>query len=516
GYFQDASDCSRYCICAGGKQAALQRCPAGLIFNNDAKVCDGAYNTTCNGMTIGGPDGEDKVGGTQPFAADRTPSRLNRYSRYSSLSTALPTFVDWRASGVLSPIRDQGVCGVCWAFATTAAVEAAVSISMANSRLFAGRYRGGKSRFSVQQVADCTQTSAVAAASIGGFSYNNAAAAAAAGSAATADTTTGTGTDTTTGGDTTDSGAAASGADATSTDTTSAVNGADSTPPADPTVGTGSDPLENLLSICRPGWPGDALEYVAAVGRLQLDRQYPFLGENGTGQCSAAAPAAPSGVAGGAVAGVAPGGAAAGVAPGGAAAGVAPGGAAGGAPGVAPGGAVTAAGAWAAWQLPAVVRYEMVPASEEALLSAVAAQPVIVNIQSRVASFLSYAGGVYTDPLCDNGLLDHSVLVVGFGTDQASGTPFWIIRNSWGNAWGEQGYMRMARVGGRGTCGITSMPGFYPVTTSTSPCDNPNPCGAGECVEDVRRKSRGGYRCASCPDGYAVVENSDKSQTCVS
>ncbi|XP_055803925.1 zingipain-2-like [Solanum dulcamara] len=103
--------------------------------------------------------------------------------------------------------------------------------------------------------------------------------------------------------------------------------------------------------------------------------------------------------------------------------------------------------------------YEVVPPYESALLQAVANQPISVGIAAN-QEFHLYGGGIY-DGSC-NTQLNHAVTVIGYGTSEEDGTKYWIVKNSWGSSWGEEGYMRIARDVGvdGGHCGIAKIASF--------------------------------------------------------
>lgn len=118
--------------------------------------------------------------------------------------------------------------------------------------------------------------------------------------------------------------------------------------------------------------------------------------------------------------------------------------------------------------------YVDVPASNEvALQAALAKQPVSIAIEADKTAFQLYQHGILDNPACGT-KLDHGVLLVGYGTD--GGKDYWKVKNSWGPAWGEEGYIRMVRgAGGAGQCGLAAQPTYPTGVTAADPGPAPGP-----------------------------------------
>lgn len=84
------------------------------------------------------------------------------------------------------------------------------------------------------------------------------------------------------------------------------------------------------------------------------------------------------------------------------------------------------------------------------------AGPIAISVD---ASWGSYESGVYSPGRSGiNTNIDHAVQLVGYGTE--NGIDYWLVRNSWGTSWGENGYIKLQKFGdGKEPCGTDNNPG---------------------------------------------------------
>jgi len=85
--------------------------------------------------------------------------------------------------------------------------------------------------------------------------------------------------------------------------------------------------------------------------------------------------------------------------------------------------------------------FERVEADESQIESALVevGHPIAVAIHAQEME--NYQEGIFDDPRCEEGEINHTVLIVGF--DKTGPVPFWIVKNSWGPEWGDKGYIKM-------------------------------------------------------------------------
>lgn len=79
--------------------------------------------------------------------------------------------------------------------------------------------------------------------------------------------------------------------------------------------------------------------------------------------------------------------------------------------------------------------------------------PISVQIDASPSTFGLYSGGIYDDPKCNPMRLNHGVVLVGYGIE--NDIKYWIVKNSWGENWGEKGYIRFIKDQGN-QCGIST------------------------------------------------------------
>jgi cathepsin X len=95
-----------------------------------------------------------------------------------------------------------------------------------------------------------------------------------------------------------------------------------------------------------------------------------------------------------------------------------------------------------------IAQYGSVRGASKMQAEIMARGPIACGVNAE--PLLEYTGGVFTGHI---GMVNHIISVVGWGTDPSVGK-YWIVRNSWGEYWGEMGYFRIEM--GKDTLGIES------------------------------------------------------------
>jgi hypothetical protein len=95
-----------------------------------------------------------------------------------------------------------------------------------------------------------------------------------------------------------------------------------------------------------------------------------------------------------------------------------------------------------------ITKYNNVPSNEHTIqTSLVNVAPLSICVDA--SKWYLYQGGIIMASQCGT-QLDHCVQLVGY--DTTGSTPAWLVRNSWGTGWGEQGYLRLQMWSN--TCGM--------------------------------------------------------------
>jgi C1A family cysteine protease len=111
-----------------------------------------------------------------------------------------------------------------------------------------------------------------------------------------------------------------------------------------------------------------------------------------------------------------------------------------------------------------ITGYAAVPWRDEDILKQAIAKtgPIVASMNLSYESFMRYSSGVFYQENCEP-QTNHVVLLIGYGEE--NGTAYWTIQNSYGESWGESGFMKISR-NSDGNCGIDSEL-FYPVVSAS-------------------------------------------------
>jgi cathepsin X len=87
-----------------------------------------------------------------------------------------------------------------------------------------------------------------------------------------------------------------------------------------------------------------------------------------------------------------------------------------------------------------ISQYGSVEGADKMAAEIYARGPIACGIDA--SPILKYTGGIVSEA---GEMVDHVISIVGWGKDDATNKQYWIVRNSWGEYWGEMGYIRVEK-----------------------------------------------------------------------
>ena len=111
-----------------------------------------------------------------------------------------------------------------------------------------------------------------------------------------------------------------------------------------------------------------------------------------------------------------------------------------------------------------IVDIKFVPPNEKDIILILNEHPICVFLNASSPKFALYKSGIYTET--SHNSLNYVMLLVGYGTDNQTGLDYWLLKNTWGKDWGEDGFIRIARNNNNkylNVCGMINSLNFYPI-----------------------------------------------------
>jgi len=155
-----------------------------------------------------------------------------------------------------------------------------------------------------------------------------------------------------------------------------------------------------------------------------------------------------------------------------------------------------------------ITGYHQLPQNDaQALMEGVLVNPVSVSVAASYWGW--YNKGIFDGCDTKRPIINHAVVLMGYGEEE--GVHYWLVRNSWGPTWGEQGYIRLQRFPGEEPCGTDDEP-LDGYSCKSNPPDSIRACGMCGILSDSAYPTGGFLGAPQAPDDPALKTEGGKDK----